>query len=248
MQLKKIVDFSITDIQQAITLIAKKQGVIIRDLTQQELQEIFEKGFISVEMECLETTPIVENESKIIPFQFFIDMAGRVQGLSVFVKNIEETLLYNHFIPVLQKEKDKDLLIDYYKTKLTKFPEPGPKEIYGENWREKWDYLGTMFVSLGQRLLASLRVELKRNPKTIRGVKNYTKESIIKDFEGIKELGFSKRTEGPLAWAFLTRGSEDSFILGEKINKRMLPDMYKLRNVGKKSINEVEDFIMLYDL
>lgn len=244
MELKKSVIFSIGDIQEAVTLIAKKQGLIARDLTQSELKEIVENGSISIDMEYIETKPFVPDLSKLLPPQFFSDICGRVQGLSVFVRNVEHEVLYSHFASIVESFEEVDLIVDYYKKKTSKFPELGPKEIYGENWREKWEHIGEIYVSIGQNFLNLLQLELRKGTGTLKGVKVFNKESVIED---IKDLGFSKRTFNPFRF-IASHNDGKPFILGEHISKQRLPDIYSWRNIGKKSVKEIEDFIMLYDL
>lgn len=240
MQLKKSVLFSIGDIQEAITLIAKGHGVIARNLTQSELKEIVENGSMSIDMEYIETKGSVLNNDEIFPFQFFIDMCGRVQGLSVFLKNLEQEVLYKHFSQIIESKKEIDLILDYYKKKTSKFPELGPKEIYGENWREKWDHLGKIYVSIGQKFLIALQNELRKPDTNLKGINGFSKDFII---QNIYELGFSGRVSSGLNWIKYKKEP-----IGNHIGKKMLPEIYRLRNLGKKSIKEIEDFILLYDL
>lgn len=244
MQLKKSIIFSISDVQEAVALIAVKQGVIARELTQLELKEIIENGSLCVEMDYVEKKPVALDTHNLLPTQFFRDLGAMVQGLSVFVKNIEQDVLYGYFTDFIDLTKEGDLIKKYYAAKSAQFPEPGPKEIYGENWREKWDQLRAVCVSIGQNFLFSLQQELRKNPTILKGSKGFTKDSIIED---VKDLGFSKRLEGPFSWS-IRRENITSFILGEYVDKKKISDMYSWRNIGKKAIKEYEDFILLYNL
>lgn len=245
MELKKSVIFSISDIQQAITLIAKRQGVVARDLSLEEINQIVKNGSITLEMEFGEEITNISNESKILPAQFIADISGRVQGLSVFTRNVEEDVIYKHLMKVLETTNDKQLLIDYYKAKTSKVPELGPKEIYGKDWRVKWGYVSTIYVTVGQTLLHLLQTELREVSGSMKGMLAFTKDSLITN---PAHLGFSTRTTYPFKWMKNTSREDRAFILGEHINKHKLPEMYKWKNFGKKSVKEVEDFILLYNL
>lgn len=244
MQLKKSVLFSIGDIQEAITVIAKGHGIIARNLTQSELKEIVENGSMSIDMEYIEAKPLSLNNDEMFPFQFFNDMCSRAPHLTVFINNINHTVLNNQLVLVLENSNKDDVsyLANYYKQKTSKLPELGPKAIYGENWRDEFRRLGNLFFSIGQSLLNQLQLEIRKRDRTTIGVKGYKKDSVIED---INDLGFSTRASYPFE---RIKRDKEQFILGECINKQRIRDFHSWNHVGKKTIKEIEDFILLYDL
>jgi len=245
MELKKSVIFSIGDIQQAVALIAKQQGVITRELTQSELKEIVEAGSLSVEMEYLDVKPLIPTTTNLLPHEFFINASGRVQGLSVFVQNVEESILYKYLIPIVEATAGKEALIEFYNMRSSN-PHLRPIDAYGKDWKKKWEFIGGLFVSIGQQLVMRLQAELRNGSDSIKGTKAFNKDSVITNVK--MELGFSQRLSVHLTWRLLRGTDQKSFVLGEKINKQMLPNILRERNMGKKVLMEVEDFILLYNL
>lgn len=242
MNIKNKITYSLEDFQETLLILARKQGVIARKLTEDELKILIGTGSVTIEVEC-PTDPILEKITE-LPFKFLSDCSSRVQGLSVFIYNISEEILYKYLTPIFLelKENDRNLLLSYYQAKTTKFPVPGPKEIFGETWREKFEKIGEVSTSMGQKLLSTLQTKLRNGLGEIKGLKNFKKDTVIKHEDEIN-LGLSKRVMN----TFLYRRESAPFVLGEYFTKGKIREGNR-RNFGEKCIKEIEDFILLYQL